>query len=162
MRFSKDGEINKTCLIVINPVRANMNMMSAKFNPFSQSGGHALKHAKAVDLHLKPAGYIRKGKGGSKSGKDIAWKIMKGKHGVSEGAEGKYAFHFNKGVDLIADLANTAKAYGTLKNAGRYYYILDYEDRIEGGIEGVTAILKESPSLVEELREATIAAAHEG
>ena len=26
---------------------------------------------------------------------------MKGKHGVSEGAEGRYAFMFNEGVDQI-------------------------------------------------------------
>lgn len=160
IRVVKDGEANKTCIIVVNPVRANMNMMSAKFNPYSQGGGYALKHAKAVDLHLKPAGFIRSGKEG-KVGKEIAWKIMKGKHGISEGAEGKYAFYFHKGVDLVADLANTAKAYGTVRNVGRYYYILDYEDRIEGGLDGVVDILRKSPSLIDELRAATIAAVNE-
>jgi RecA/RadA recombinase len=154
-----DGNVNKTCMFMINPVRANMNMMTSKFNPFTQGGGHALKHAKAVDIHLRPAGFIRKNN--DKVGKEIAWKISKGKHGVSEGAQGKYSFYFNKGVDLVLDLANTAKAYGTVRNAGRYYYILDYEDRIEGGIEGVVEMLRRSPSLADELRKATIIAANE-
>ena len=160
IRMTKDGGVNKTCVITINPVRANMNMMSAKFNPYSQGGGYALKHAKAVDIHVKPAGFIRSSSR-EKVGKEIAWKIMKGKHGISEGAEGKYAFYFNRGVDLVTDLANTAKAYGTVRSRGRYYYILDYEDQIEGGLEGVVELLKQSPELVEELKIATIAAAHE-
>ena len=162
MRQRVEGKINETCVIVVNPVRANMDMMSSRFNPWTQGGGYALKHAKAIDLHIKPAGFIRQGgKGGSKVGKDIAWKIMKGKHGVSEGAEGRYAFMFNAGVDQIKDLANTAKAVGTIRNAGAYYYILDYEDRITGGLEGVIDILRESPKLAEELRRETLEKAND-
>jgi RecA/RadA recombinase len=146
----EDGTPNGTCVVMINPVRANMNAHSAKYNPYTQPGGYALKHAKAVDIHLRPGAFIKKGK--EKVGKDIKWKISKGKHGISEGSEGEYTFMFNEGVDMVADLANSAKAYNVVFNKGRFYYILDYEDKIEGGLEGVVDVLKKSPKLVAEVR----------
>ena len=151
----EDGRPNKTCLLMINPVRANLDSHSARFNPYTQGGGYALKHAKAVDIHLRPGAAIRTSKEG-KIGKEIKWKISKAKHGISEGAEGSYNFLFNKGVDLVADLANTAKAHGAVRNAGPVYYILDYDDKIKGGLAGVTDVLRESPTLTEEIRMAVL------
>tara|TARA_B100000131_G_scaffold45449_2_gene40641 strand:- start:396 stop:1439 length:1044 start_codon:yes stop_codon:yes gene_type:complete len=151
----EDGSPNKTCVIMINPVRANMNAHSAKYVPYTQPGGYALKHAKAVDIHLRPGAFVKQG--GTKVGKEVKWKVSKGKHGISEGAEGEYVFKFNEGVDMIADLVNTAKAQKVVFNKGRFYYILDYEDRIEGGLDGVIDMLTKSPKLLEEVREAVLA-----
>lgn len=150
----ENGDANKTCCMMISPVRANLNAHSAKFNPYTQGGGFALKHAKAVDLHIKPGGTIRKGT--AKIGKDIKWKISKGKHGISEGQEGSYQFIFNEGVDLVTDLVNTAKITGAVRNKGRYFYVLDFEDRIEGGIQGVVDLIRKSPSTESELRDAVL------
>ena len=150
----QDGNANKTCCVMINPVRANLNAHSAKFNPYTQGGGFALKHAKAVDLHIRPGGTIKKGS--EKIGKEIKWKISKGKHGISEGQEGSYNFLFNKGVDLVSDLVNTAKITGAVRNKGRYFYILDYEDRIEGGLPGVVDIVRNSLETERSLREAVL------
>lgn len=155
-----NGKPNATCILVINPVRANLDAYSAKFTPHTQPSGYALKHAKAVDLHLKPAGFIKAG--ANKVGKKVNWKIMKGKHGISEGAEGEYDIYFMKGIDLIADLANTAKAYGAVRNKGKYFYILDYEDRIEGGINGVTAMLRKNSALADEVRKAVLKTSRTG
>jgi RecA/RadA recombinase len=149
---SEDGSPNQTCVVMINPVRANMNAHSAKYIPYTQPGGYALKHAKAVDLHLRSGGFVKKN--GAKVGKEVKWKISKGKHGVSEGAEGEYTFMFNEGVDMVIDLVNAAKAYNAVFNKGRFYYILDYEDRIEGGLDGVVSMLRESPKLLAEVRTA--------
>jgi len=145
---------NKTCVIMINPVRANIDARSAKYFPYSQGGGYALKHAKAVDLHLRVGSSIKSS--GKKIGKEIKWKISKGKHGISEGAEGGYNFIFNQGVDLIEDLANTAKSLGLIRSSGPVYYILDYEDKVKGGLTGVIDILKKSPALCEEVRVAVL------
>lgn len=150
----EDGEPNKTCVIMINPVRANIDARSAKYFPYSQGGGYALKHAKAVDLHLRAGSTIKTG--GEKVGKEIKWKISKGKHGISEGAEGGYTFMFNRGVDLIEDLANTAKSLGVIRSSGPVYYVLDYDDKVKGGISGVVDMLKKSPSLCEEVRQAVL------
>jgi RecA/RadA recombinase len=153
-KIEDDGTPNKTCVIMINPVRANIDARTAKYFPYSQGGGYALKHAKAVDLHLRVGSTIKSG--GEKIGKEIKWKISKGKHGVSEGAEGGYSFIFNQGVDLIEDLANTAKSLGVIKSSGPVYYILDYTDKVKGGIAGVVTMLKESPKLCEEVRQAVL------
>lgn len=150
----ENGAANKTCCIMISPVRANLNAHSAKFNPYSMGGGFALKHAKAVDLHIRPGGTIRKGT--AKVGKEIKWKISKGKHGISEGQEGAYDFLFNEGVDLVRDLVNSAKITGAVRNKGRYFYVLDFEDRIEGGIAGVVDLIRKSPTTEKELRAAVL------
>ena len=94
--------------------------------------------------------------GGVKVGKEIKWKISKGKHGISEGAEGGYTFMFNQGVDLILDLANTAKSLGLIKSSGPVYYVLEYEEKIKGGIGGVVEFLRKSPKVCEEVREAVL------
>ena len=150
----EDGTPNETCVIMINPVRANMNAHSAKYNPYTQPGGYALKHAKAVDIHLKSGQTLKKGT--TKIGKEVKWKISKGKHGISEGAEGSYNFLFNEGVDLVQDLANTGKAHGAIRNSGPVYYILDYGDKIKGGLDGVVKLLRESPKLADEVRAAVL------
>jgi len=156
----EDNNPNKTCVLMINPVRANIDARSAKYFPYSQGGGYALKHAKAVDLHLRVGSTVKTG--GVKVGKEIKWKISKGKHGISEGAEGGYVFMFNQGVDLLQDLVNTAKSLGLIKNSGPVYYVLDHEEKIKGGVNGVIEFLKKFPVICEEVREAVLKEASGG
>jgi RecA/RadA recombinase len=155
-----NGDPNETTIMMLNPVRANLNAMSAKFRPTVQGGGFALKHAKATDVHLRPLGAIRKGT--NQVGKKIGWKIAKGKHGISEGANGMYEFLFDGGVDLVLDLANVAKAYKIVRNRGRHYYILDREEPISGGFEAVVPIIRESRQLQDEIRVAVMEAIRDG
>jgi recombination protein RecA len=154
------GGVNRTCVLMINPVRANLNANTSKYVKYSQGGGHALKHAKAVDLHLESGGAIREGT--DKVGKVVRWKIAKGKHGLGEGANGSFNFLFDKGVDLVADLANVAKAYDVVRNAGPIYYILDLPDKVKGGLEGVTEVLRRDPGLAEKVRQAVLDKTHGG
>ena len=158
-KHGEDGTPNGTCIVVLQPVRANLDSFTAKFVPHVIPSGHSLKHAKAIDLHLKPGANLLDG--GDKIGKVIKWKIGKGKFGLNEGAEGEFRFLFfqpdgSGGVDAIACLAQTAKAYGTVISRGKYSYILDYDEKIEGGVDGVSALLRTNPALVTELREATL------
>ena len=154
----EDGGVNKTCVVMINPVRANLDARSARFNPWTQGGGFALKHAKAVDIHLRQGATIKTQKEG-KIGKEVKWKISKGKHGLGEGAEGSSNFMFENGVDLVADLANVAKAYGVIRSSGPIYYIMNSEEKIKGGLDGVIEILKKDPELAHEVRCAVLQAA---
>lgn len=164
----EDGRANETTVITINPVRANLNAMSAKFNPYVQGSGYALKHAKAIDIHIDRTKTLREISGGKSHivGKTIRWKVAKGKHGISEGAEGTFDFYVEGakeyfGVDRVLDLVNVAKAEGVVHNKGRYYYILDSEDRIEGGLDGVVSMVREDTDLTEKIREAVLAK-HDG
>lgn len=149
-------ELNETTLFLILPVRANLDAYSAKFNPYSQPSGYALKHAKAIDLIVKP-GKTTKNKDGVILYKDVNWKIGKGKLGISEGAEGTYRFIPGKGIDLLTGLANVAKDLGLIRRSGPHYYLLDYVDKIPGGLEGVMDVLSSTPSAVQELKEAVMA-----
>lgn len=165
-KFDENGDPNGTCIVVLQPVRANMDAHTSKYNPFTIPSGHALKHLKALDLHLRSGGNMPT-ESGDKVGKITKWKIAKGKFGLSEGAEGEFSFRFFQhdgtgGVDPIGCMVAAAKAMGTITSRGRYHYILHYEDRIEGGLEGVVELLRISPTLVGELREATLLAARTG
>lgn len=145
-------ELNETTLFMILPVRANLDAYTAKYSPFSQPSGYALKHAKAIDLHVK-AGKVERDKDKNILSKDINWKIGKGKLGVMEGAEGTYTFIPGKGIDLLSGLLNTAKSLGLVRQRGPLYTLLDYEDRIGGGLEGVAKLLRENQVLYDELRD---------
>lgn len=149
------GEVNETTVVVINPVRANLDARSAKYNPHSQGGGHALKHAKAVDIHITPRGKIKQGAGGPIIGKTIHWRISKGKHGISEGAEGTYDYYFEDGIDTVKDLAELAKEVGLITRRGALYNLYGFEGDIKGGIAGVIEMIKGDEELQEWLRKYT-------
>ena len=162
-----DDKPNGTCIVVLQPVRANTDAYSSKFNPWVIPSGHALKHAKAIDVHLSPAGYEVKGSDREKIGKKIKWKISKGKFGLSEGAEGEFTFLFydaagNGGIDLVRILANTAKAYECITRRGANHYILDYDESVSGGFEGVIEYMKKHPEVAEEVRLAVLRAVTTG
>ena len=152
MRMPGD-DMNETTLFMVLPVRANLDSFTNTFVPFSQPSGYALKHAKAVDLHVK-AGQVKRDQAGHILTKDINWKIAKGKLGIAEGAEGTYQFIPGKGIDLLGGMVNTAKAFGVIHRHGAFYQVLDYEDKITGGIDGVMELLRSTPKLAAEVREA--------
>ncbi len=184
--LTDDDGPNASLILVLQPVRAQLDAQKAKWDPFIIPSGHALKHQKAIDIHLSPAGGITIGQGETreKLGKHIKWKVGKGKFGLSEGAEGEFDFYFYQpdgtgGVDQTSALADAAKMWGTLERRGIKYYILDYDEGIEGvkevknskgdievpkktGLEAVTDRLKESPELFKELWDATLHAIQTG
>jgi RecA/RadA recombinase len=150
MRMPGD-DLNETTIFMMLPVRANLNSFTSKFNPFSQPSGFALKHAKANDLHIK-SGQVFRNAAGKILRKDINWKIAKGKLGISEGAEGTYQFVMGEGIDLLGGMVNTAKAFGIIHRHGTFYQILDYEDKIRGGIAGVMELLRSNTELANEVK----------
>lgn len=159
----ENGEPNETLLVMINPVRANLNAYTAKFIKYEQGGGHALRHAKVIDLHLDKSSKIRAGK--DVVGFVVKWKVGKGKHGVAEGAAGEYKFYANHGVDQVDDLCNVAKAMGVLVRAGPTYYWWDDEERnnrLTGGLEGVVELVRGDEELQERIREEILRRANAG
>lgn len=159
----EEGHPNATTLLALQPVRANMDAYSAKFRPHNIPSGHALKHLKAIDIHLSPAGFITEGSDREKVGKKVKWKIDKGKFGLSEGAEGDFEFRFfgpngTGGIDQVELLADTAAAWGTILRRGANYYILDYDNPVKGRDE-MLKYLREQDGIREELRVATLHAA---
>lgn len=149
-RTGADGSPNETTIIAINPVRANLDSHSAKFRPYVQGSGHALKHAKVIDIHIDNKGFVRES--GEKVGKITKWKIAKGKLGISEGAEGEYTFYFNKGVDTKRDVCVVAKSLGLIWNRGKYHYVYGHEEtKIAGKFDGAVQFLMTNPDIFAEI-----------
>lgn len=175
-----DGEPLSTTLIVINPARANLDKPSgpaAKYAPkTTETSGHALKHAKAIDIHLRKKKPIRD-KDGAIIEFTIVWTIAKGKHGVPAGATGEIQWKRDSGFDVYGDLVNQAKKLGVIRRAGKYYKMeieaseeeledaeIDTEDgyrtlSFEGGLGGVEAAVRDDPELYFDMYNAVIFAA---
>ena len=150
-----DGTLNSTCMMLINPVRANLNAHTAKYQPYTQGGGHALKHAKVVDLELKPGAKITDKKF-RVLGKEVKWRVLKGKHGMHEGEAGSYSYTFEGGIDLVNEVVSIAAEVGIICRGGPYYYI-DFgdtrSDKITGGLDGVKELLRSDDSLFARVQE---------
>jgi len=146
-----DGQPNLTTLMVINPVRANMDSHAARYKPFTQTSGNALAHAKAVDLHLRVVKSVKVG--ADTVGKIVGWKVSKGKHGIPEGDEGTFTWVHGQGVDLIEDTANVAKVYGVMRQRGAVYEIAGVDGTTKGGIDAFVARLRGDDALLTYVRD---------
>lgn len=138
---------NETTLVVTNQVRANIGVSYGKQT--TEPCGFALKHLKAVDLHLEARARIKVED--KVVGKMVHWEIAKGKCGLSEGGSGEYAFLFYEGVDQLLDLLNVSAGLETLHKSGSWYSLPNGE-RIGQGVNQAKAYLTERPELVKELR----------
>ena len=150
-----NGKPNATVILVLQPVRANTDAYSAKFTPWIIPSGHALRHAKAMDIHLSPAGSLQNSKK-ERVGKQIKWKLSKGKFGTGEGAEGVLDFFFfdkagNGGISQAKSVVAIAMAKGLITRKGAFYYVLNYDDKISGGQDAVVDLLRGDPALLAEV-----------
>ena len=116
-----EGETRDTCLIGINQIRDDIKDAN---KPYKSSGGKALEHAKFVDLFVASGKFMENeirtpGATGGKDfkdrwGKEVFWRIEKGKAGIHEGANGNYLYRFHqprsKGTDPIIPV-NSADFY---------------------------------------------------
>lgn len=132
-----DGSIGKTTLLGINQVRANTDggLYGPKTKP--AAGSHAVKHGLLVSVELAVGSAI-KGEDKEVLGKEIRWKLTKGKAGTHDGKTGTYNFYHLKGtdpvfwkdvqnqsevtgVDIYADLLEVAKGFGFVKAQGAWF-----------------------------------------
>jgi len=144
---------NETTVMVINQVRANMSATGPYAKKTSETGGFALKHLKAADIHIRPIGTLKEGP--TVIGKDIGWKVQKGKCGLSEGAEGSFNFLYYMGADLIRDLVDAAVEYNLILRKGAYYY---FGDQSFQGLNGLREYLSDK-DIYDQLYTAVLAAA---
>ena len=166
------GSLNLTTMIVTNQVRVNFNRVSRRSPMTKESSPHAIKHAKLLDISMKPGEGIIKNK--ELVGKVVKWRITKGKAGVHEGASGEIKYHFATGFDRADDLANVMKGFGFVHHAPRAqkFDLADHLGEVvleggtwgEGGI-GVADALYADPELFDRmyrscLREAGVSCLH--
>lgn len=143
----KTVQNNGTTLVVTNQVRANIGAKYGKKT--TEPCGFALKHLKAVDLHIRSGQRVKRGE--KVIGKMVHYEIAKGKCGLSEGGSGEYAFLFYEGADRLLDLIQVSVKLETLHKSGAWYSLPD-GTRLGQGMDAVKAFLTEYPDMVKELR----------
>lgn len=129
------GGVRDTCIIGINQVRDNIKDPNA---PYKAPGGNALEHAKLTDLFVEggaaigeheqvytPDGWKQLFKA---SGKEVNWRIVKGKAGMHEGDKGKLVFRFNtSNFDFVLDHIVAGVTHDVIEQAGAWISLKDPE-----------------------------------
>lgn len=127
------GGVRDTCVIGINQVRDNIKDPNA---PYKSPGGNALEHAKLVDIFMESGAIIGEEiptqtpqglkKVFKQTGKEVNWKIVKGKAGMHEGEKGKLLFSFGtSNFDFILDHIVAGLTHGVVEQAGAWLSIAD-------------------------------------
>jgi RecA/RadA recombinase len=135
------GHARDVCLIGINQVRDVIGEGGGG-KDYKSPGGRALEHAKFVDLLVTSGRQIGleepvfTGDGTKKrwvqTGKEVNWKIEKGKAGIHEGGKGSYNFDFRTGTgDFYLDTVVAGVRYGVIEAAGAWYGIPNPENEGE-------------------------------
>jgi RecA/RadA recombinase len=134
-----DGEVRDPCILGINQVRDNIKDPNA---PYKAPGGNALEHAKLVDIYVEsgtmlgneqsvytPAGWKQQF---IPYGKEVNWKIVKGKAGMHEGGKGKLVFMYDtSNIDFILDTIVAGVTHGIVEQAGAWLGVRDPESPAE-------------------------------
>lgn len=92
-----DGRQNETTVVVILEARSKIGGFSPDPNALEQTGGFALKHAKALDIEVKKGAPILIDK--RKIGKEVPWRVLKAKLGSHEGYSGTFPLMFSTEPD---------------------------------------------------------------
>jgi RecA/RadA recombinase len=122
------GNARDVCVIGINQVREAIGQPNLDYK---SPGGKALEHAKFVDLLVtsgRAEGYedsLYTSQGSKKrfiqTGKEVNWKIEKGKAGIHEGARGSYIFNFQVGAgDFYMDTLVAGVRHKVIEQNGAY------------------------------------------
>lgn len=122
------GIARDVCVIGINQVRDAIGQPNLDYR---STGGRALEHAKFVDLLVtsgKQIGYednIFTSEGTKKrfiqTGKEVNWRIEKGKAGIHEGGRGSYIFDFRTGAgDFYLDTLVAGVRNGVIELEGSW------------------------------------------
>lgn len=126
------GKVRDTCVLGINQVRDNIKDPN---KPYKAPGGNLLEHAKLLDLYLESGSMLGENQPVLKMtndgltkvqnfvayGKQVNWKIEKGKAGMHEGGKGTYTYDFRIGtVDFYTDTIIAGLNYGVIEGSGSY------------------------------------------
>jgi RecA/RadA recombinase len=133
---NQHGKTRDTCVIVVNQVKDDIGDKTGK--GYRTSGGHGLEHAKFVDIYLSSGkllgGHVPVyGPNGTSQkfvafGKEVNWKIEKGKAGIHEGGRGSFNYLFDRnGIDFYRDTLVAGVTNGVIEASGAWLGIPDPE-----------------------------------
>lgn len=140
----EDEDANWTTVLATYQARGNRS--NAKFKKaWAIGGAYALKHAKAIDVHLENGDRYPSDTKQPQMGKKVKFTVKKGKAGCHEGGKGEIIYVHKEGYDIWQDCANAAKKSGVLQQAGKYWKWVDPDgkevQKFAGGLKGVASEL---------------------
>jgi RecA/RadA recombinase len=128
----KWGRVRDTCILAINQIRDNI---ADPNKAYKAPGGKALEHAKLLDIYVESGAMLGQeeqvlkmtNEGLKKTGvfqawgKQVNWRIEKGKAGMHEGERGTYVYDFRLGnADFYTDTIIAGLTYGVIQGQGWY------------------------------------------
>jgi len=124
----ENKKVRDVCILGINQVRDAIGDPNVDYR---STGGRALEHYKFVDVFVQTGrqiGYeenLYTSDGTKKrwvqTGKEVNWKIAKGKAGIHEGGRGSYIFDFRTGAgDFYLDTLVAGVRHGIIQLNGSY------------------------------------------
>lgn len=127
----KYGKVRDVCILGINQIRDNIKDPNKEYKT---TGGKMLEHFKFVDIFLRGgkllgANEYLPGPNGPVQtfvawGKEVTWKIEKGKAGIHEGEQGRFNFVYDIGTaDFFNDTIVAGIKMGVVVLEGSYYGI---------------------------------------
>ena len=145
---------SRTCVIFINQIREKIGVMFG--NPETTPGGRALKFYSSVRLDVRRIGAIKEGD--QVMGSRIRARVVKNKV-APPFRSAEFDIMFADGISAEGDLIDLGVAMDIVQKQGAWYSYGAV--RLGQGRENAKAFIKGNPDLVEELRQA-ILAAHAG
>ncbi|NQU76282.1 MAG: recombinase RecA [Planctomycetes bacterium] len=147
------GAISKsrTCVIFINQLREKIGVMFG--NPETTPGGRALKFYSSVRIDIRRIGNIKEGD--ETVGSHVRARVVKNKC-APPFRSAEFDIMFADGISTSGDLIDLGAAMDIVQKQGAWYSFGDV--RLGQGRENAKAFMADKPDLVDEIRNAILAA----
>ena len=140
----------KTCVIFINQLREKIGVMFG--NPETTTGGNALKFYASVRLDIRKIGQLKDGE--EVQGSHTRVKVVKNKV-APPFRKAEFDILYGEGISKVGEIIDLGVEINLIKKAGSWF---SYgEIKLGQGREGVKALLKDNPELMEELESKILA-----
>ena len=134
----------KTCVIFINQLRDKIGVMFG--NPETTTGGNALKFYASVRLDIRKIGQLKDGD--DIQGSHTRVKVVKNKV-APPFRKAEFDILYGEGISKVGEIIDLGVEINIIKKAGSWF---SYGDtKLGQGREGVKALLKDNPELMDEL-----------